>query len=132
MVKPNCKGSVELFRYADDAVICCQYNEDAQRIRKVLAKRLEKFKLQINEEKTKLVAFDKQKAAQGEVQETFDFLGLTHICARDRNGAFQVKRQTTAKRMRIRLAAIKLELRKRRHRPVRGSADRQSGATAEP
>ena len=38
MVKPNCKGQVELFRYADDAVICCQYDADAQRIRKSLRK----------------------------------------------------------------------------------------------
>ena len=34
MVKPNCKGKVRLFRYADDAIICCQYDEDAQRIRR--------------------------------------------------------------------------------------------------
>jgi hypothetical protein len=60
MVKPNCKGQVALFRYADDAVICCQYDSDAQRIRETLGKRLGKFKLQLNEEKTKLVSFDKR------------------------------------------------------------------------
>ena len=32
MVKPVCKGKVALMRYADDAVICCQYESDAQRI----------------------------------------------------------------------------------------------------
>jgi RNA-directed DNA polymerase len=48
MVKPNCKGTVSLFRYADDAVICCQYDGDAQRIRRSLIKRLDKFKLQLN------------------------------------------------------------------------------------
>lgn len=30
-VKPRCKGEVRLFRYADDAIICCQYEEDAIR-----------------------------------------------------------------------------------------------------
>ncbi len=60
MVKPNCKGSVRLFRYADDAIICCQSASDAHRIKESLGKRLEKFKLQLNEEKTKLVAFDKR------------------------------------------------------------------------
>ena len=57
MVKPACKGTVELFRYADDGVICCQYEADAQRIRQSLAKRLEKFKLQLNEEEDETCCF---------------------------------------------------------------------------
>ena len=77
MVKPNCKGRVELFRYADDAVICCQSDKDARRIRTTLVKRLEKYKLKLNEEKTKLVPFDKRLVAQGVEQGTFDFLGFT-------------------------------------------------------
>ena len=77
MVKPTCRGRVALFRYADDAVICCQYATDAERIRRSLVKRLEKFKLRLNEEKTRLVAFDKKAMAQGIKQETFDFLGFT-------------------------------------------------------
>lgn len=75
-VKPRCKGEVQLFRYADDAVICCQYELDAIKIREVLPKRLGRFNLQLNEEKTKMVNFDKRKAIQGIVQDTFDFLGL--------------------------------------------------------
>src|SRR5690606_2904471 len=47
MVKPNCQGKVELFRYADDAIICCEYEKDATRIKDTLGKRLEKFKLQL-------------------------------------------------------------------------------------
>ena len=58
-------------------MICCQYEEDAVRIRNTLLKRLEKFKLQLNEDKTKLVPFDKRAAAQGVKQGTFDFLGFT-------------------------------------------------------
>jgi RNA-directed DNA polymerase len=73
MVQPNCKGSVRLFRYADDAVVRCQYESDTHQIKEALGKRLEKFKLQINEEKTKLVAFDKRQADQGVEQGTFDF-----------------------------------------------------------
>ena len=77
MVIPNCKGTVSLFRYADDAVICCQYKTEALRIKEALSKRLEKFKLQLNEEKTKLVSFDKEEVMRGIKQETFDFLGFT-------------------------------------------------------
>ena len=79
MVKPACKGSVKLLRYADDAIICCQYIEDAERVRSALVKRLERFKLQLNEEKTKLVPFDKKLARQGIKQGSFDFLGFVQI-----------------------------------------------------
>lgn len=84
MVKPNCKGKVALFRYADDAVICCQYGSDAQRIKETLGKRLGKFKLQLNEEKTKLVSFDKRLASQGVQQGNFDFLGFTFYWGKSR------------------------------------------------
>jgi RNA-directed DNA polymerase len=85
MVKPNCKGQVKLFRYADDAIICCQYDEDAQRIRKSFGKRLEKYKLKLNEDKTKQVPFDKRLVAQGVEQGTFDFLGFTFYLGRARS-----------------------------------------------
>jgi group II intron reverse transcriptase/maturase len=97
MVIPNCKGKVALFRYADDAVICCQYAEDASRIKSALGKRLEKFKLQINEEKTKLVSFDKRKAARGIEQETFDFLGFTFYLGKSKKGWVIPKLKTKAK-----------------------------------
>lgn len=42
-VKKHCKGKVELFRYADDSVVCCEYEADANRIRTALVKRLEKY-----------------------------------------------------------------------------------------
>ena len=39
--------------------------------------------------------------------ESFDFLGFTHLCGKTREGEYQVKRRTAAKRMR------------RMHEPVR-------------
>lgn len=106
MVKPACKGTVGLFRYADDAVICCQYDEDAQRIRKTLGKRLEKFKLQLNEEKTKLVSFDKRLAKQGVIQGTFDFLGFTFYWDKSRSGETIPKLKTRGKTMRAKLKKV--------------------------
>lgn len=106
MVKPACKGTISLFRYADDGVICCQFEEDAQRIRKTLGKRLEKFKLQLNEEKTKLVAFDKRLAKQGIGQETFDFLGFTFYWGKSRAGRTIPKLKTRSKTMRIKLKRV--------------------------
>jgi len=106
MVQPACKGKVALFRYADDAIICCQYDTDAQRIRQVLGKRLEKFELQLNEEKTKLVAFDKEAAAQGVKQGTFDFLGFTFYIGKSQTGRMIPKLKTRAKTMRTKLKRV--------------------------
>ncbi len=106
MVKPVCAGTVKLFRYADDGVICCQFEADAVRIRQSLSKRLEKFKLQLNEEKTKLVAFNQKAAAQGIKQETFDFLGFTFYLGKSQSGRIIPKLKTRAKSMRIKLKKV--------------------------
>ena len=65
-VKPLCAGTVKMIRYADDIVICCGSNRDADRIKLALGKRLSKYNLKMNEEKTKLVKFSKRKEQQGE------------------------------------------------------------------
>ena len=117
-------GEMFIVRYADDVIFAFQYQTDAERFREALAERLRTFGLALHPEKTRLIEFgrfaesSRKDRGQGP-PETFDFLGLTHICGRTRDGKFQVKRRTVAKRMRARLAAIKLELRRRMHRPVR-------------
>jgi hypothetical protein len=107
MVKPNCKGNVKLFRYADDAIICCQYDVDAKRIRKALVKRLDKFNLKLNEEKTKQIPFDKRLSAQGVKQGTFDFLGFTFYLGKALSGRVIPKLKTKAKTMRAKLKKVK-------------------------
>lgn len=116
MVKPNCKGTVNLFRYADDAVICCQYAEDAKRIRQALVKRLDKFKLQLNEEKTKLVSFDKKLEQQGRTQETFDFLGFTFYLGKSKTGRTIPKLKTRAKTIKAKLTKVKEWIKKIRNK----------------
>jgi RNA-directed DNA polymerase len=119
----NTVGEMFIVRYADDVIFAFQSQSEAQRFRAALAERLQGFGLELHPQKTRLIEFgrfaerDRHDRGQGP-PETFDFLGLTHICGRDRHGEFQVKRRTMGKRMRARLMAIKLELRKRRHRPV--------------
>ena len=76
--KAHCRGRAELFRYCDDLVICCQYSTDAKRIKDALSKRLKKFKLSMNEGKTKMVRFNRK-----ENQATsFNFLGFTFYWGR--------------------------------------------------
>lgn len=105
-IKPNCKGTVQLFRYADDAVICCQYEEDAERLRELMPKHLAVFKLQLNEEKTKLISFDKKKARLGVIQGTFDFLGFTFYFGKSRAGKIVPKLKTRAKTINAKLKKV--------------------------
>ena len=116
-------GEMFIVRYADDSVYAFQYQNDAERFRAALAERLRQFGLELHPEKTRLIEFgryaeqNRTKRGQGP-PDTFDFLGLTHICGRSKDGKFQVKRRTVAKRMRARLRAIQLELRTRMHKPA--------------
>lgn len=103
MVQPSCQGSVELFRFADDAIICCQRREDAKRIYEVLGKRLAKFKLRMNKEKTKVVHFSIKEACWGIRQESFDFLGFTFYLGKSRRGYIIPKVKTSGKKFRAKL-----------------------------
>jgi group II intron reverse transcriptase/maturase len=103
IVKPLTEGTIKAFRYADDLVICCQYNKDAVRIRKALGKRLEKYNLKLNEEKTKMVPFSKRKTQQGIKQEGFDFLGFTFYLGKSLKGRVIPKLKTIGKRYRSKL-----------------------------
>jgi len=106
-VKAHCAGKVEMFRYCDDAVICCQTTHDAERIRKALSKRLAKYGLRLNENKTKFVSFSKHAARQGVKQESFDFLGFTFYWGRSRKGHAIPKVKTCGKRHRAKLKKVK-------------------------
>jgi RNA-directed DNA polymerase len=106
VVKSHCKGQVEMFRYCDDLVICCQTDYDTERIRKVLGKRLCKYGLKLNEEKTKLVPFSKIEAGKGDKQGAFDFLGFTFYLGRSKSGQVIPKVKTIGKRFRSKLKKV--------------------------
>ena len=106
VVKRHCDGQVELYRYADDAVICCEYHEDAQRVIRALDKRLLKYKLRLNREKTRLVSFSKQAYRLGQKQEAFDFLGFTLYLGRSRKGTTVPKLKSCGKRISVRLKRV--------------------------
>lgn len=120
-VTPLMSGTVKAFRYADDLVICCRYEKDALRIRKVLGKRLEKYKLKLNEEKTKTVHFSKRKTMRGIKQETFDFLGFTFYLGRSMKGGVIPKLKTCGKRYRSKLNKVKDWARKIRNQEKLGT-----------
>lgn len=106
IVKSHCQGQVEIFRYCDDFVICCQYDNDTERIMKALGKRLSKYGLKLNEEKTKLVPFSRLEASEGDKQGAFDFLGFTFYLGRSKSGRVIPKVKTIGKRYRSKLKKV--------------------------
>ena len=106
MIQPYCQGKVKLIRYADDAVICCEKETDAKRIRETLPKRMSKFKLALNEEKTKMVPFSRKKVEQGIPQGTFNFLGFTFYWGKTRGGRTVPKVKTSGKTLSKKLANV--------------------------
>jgi RNA-directed DNA polymerase len=121
-VKPRLKGKAFVVRYVDDAVICFQNQEDAQRVLEVLAKRFSKYGLSLHPQKTRLVEFGRAALTSAEKlgtqPATFEFLGHTHVCARSRRGAFMVKVKTMKKRLKRSLKAVAQWCRIHRHDPV--------------
>jgi len=110
-------------RFADDFIVGFQYRSDAERFRRELSERLQKFSLELHPEKTRLIEFGRftaiNREARGEGKpESFNFLGFTHICGKTRTGRFMVIRHTMRERMRRKLREVKAELRYMRHHPV--------------
>jgi group II intron reverse transcriptase/maturase len=122
VVKPRLRGEAYEIRFADDAILCFQHKEDAEKVMRVLPKRFEKYGLTLHPEKTRLIEFGRNAARnakkQGKRPETFDFLGFTHLCARSRKGKFTVHVRTMAKRLRRGLKAVADWCKQHRHEPV--------------
>jgi RNA-directed DNA polymerase len=117
------RGCVLYVRYADDLTAGFEHEDDAQRFLAELRERLSQFALSLHPEKTRLIEFGRfaaeSRARRGLGKpETFDFLGFKHICGRSRSGYFQLQRKSRRDRMRVKLKALKMELRRRRHDPI--------------
>ena len=127
-VAPRLVGRAHLIRYADDAVIIFEREQDAQRVLDVLPKRLAKYGLTLHPEKTRLVDFrrpDKRAEASsgnGDARSrpgTFDLLGFTHYWAKSRKGYWVVKQKTARDRFQRALKRVADWCRRHRHEPVR-------------
>jgi RNA-directed DNA polymerase len=122
--KKVARGNVVVVRFADDSVVGFEYRGDAERFLADLSYRLQTVGLEVHPDKTRLIEFgpraitNRKQREEGK-PETFDFLGLTHLCERHRKtGYFTVRRKTARKRMVAKLKAIHQQLRHRRHAPV--------------
>jgi group II intron reverse transcriptase/maturase len=124
VVKTHLQGEAYLVRYIDDFVICFQYRSDAMRVQQVLSKRLAKFGLALEPNKTKLVEFgrfaDRHAQKRGRKRpETLYFLGFTIYCTRNLKGNYQVGFRTEKSRLRRSIMKVSDLMRRMRHLPVK-------------
>lgn len=122
VVRPRMKKRCSLVRYCDDFVMVFEDFLDCRRILAVLGKRLEKYGLALNLDKTRTIDFRFRRpdgkshpATQGT---TFNFLGFTHVWGKSQRG-FNVVFQRTAKDRYARAPrAVSDWCKKFRHRPL--------------
>jgi RNA-directed DNA polymerase len=124
VVKSRLQGEAYLVRYIDDFVVCFQYRADAILFQNVLCKRLNKFGLNLEPTKTKLVEFgrfaQRHAAKRGRNRpETIYFLGFTLYCTRNQKGNFKVGMRTEKSRLHRSLHRLRDLMRKVRHMPIR-------------
>jgi hypothetical protein len=73
VVKRSCRGKAVLVRYADDWVCAFEHEDDAERFYQALPKRLEKFGLEVAQEKTNKLLFSRRCLRKGQ---RFIFVGF--------------------------------------------------------
>jgi RNA-directed DNA polymerase len=114
--KKTCRGKAYLVRFADDFVVCFEYEEEARRFLVEMRERLAAFDLEIEPTKTALLRFGDRASDEGRKvgqsgPSTFSFLGFTHFVGRSRRGHFVVGRKTERKRFSKKLKRMKVALR---------------------
>ena len=122
-VKPRMRGQALLVRFADDAVLAFEREDDAARVMKVLPKRLAAYGLEMHAEKTRRVRFvrpplRRTERSRAEKRETFDFLGFTHYWRRTRRGGWAITHKTARDRFSRAVKGIGEWLSRVRHWPI--------------
>ena len=115
-IKPYCKGSVYLCRYADDFVVLFQYQREAKWFYQELPKRLGKFDLEVAPDKTRILSFSK---FQNKKNSRFDFLGFEFRWGYNRQGQPQIKRRTSRKKLHQSIVEVTKWCREHRNYPIR-------------
>jgi RNA-directed DNA polymerase len=130
-VKPRLRGRAFMVRYADDATLAFEREEDARRVMSVLKQRFEKYALTLHPEKTRLVEFRRPKGPPGGGTSgggTFDMLGFTHFWGTSQKGKWVVRRKTARSRLARALKRIAAWSRANRHKPIEEQHARLSKA----
>ena len=113
-IKPQLKGEAYLVRYADDFIIMCQYENEAQRVMQALKPRLGKFGLEVAQEKTRILPIGRFKGTKDD----FDFLGFTFYNTTTRTGKYRLGVRTSKKKLKAKKQAAKAWLKTRLTKPL--------------
>lgn len=114
VTKKKLKGEAYLIRYADDFVLLFQYEETAREIYKMLVERMRKFKLELAEDKTRILPFGRFKGTK----ESFDFLGFTFSNSTTITGKYRPNIRTSKKKLKQKFEVAKKWLHDKMHEPV--------------
>lgn len=105
-----------MVRYADDMVFVFESMEEAKKFYNVLPKRLNKFGLEMNEEKSQLLRSGELAAHEASVKKetlgVYNFLGFTCYWGKSRNGRWRLKYKSRRDRFTKTVKKIKEYLRK--------------------
>jgi len=120
-IKAHLRGKATLLRFSDDFIIGFEHREDAERVMAVLGKRLAKYGLTLQAEKTRLIPFARPSRSQrtGKGPATFPFLGFTWYWYRSRTGLWVLGCRTRRDRLRRFLWRLHRWCKKNRHLPIR-------------
>jgi RNA-directed DNA polymerase len=125
-VRPRMRGRAFLTRYADDAVMLFEHEEDARRVMDVLPKRFERYGLALHPDKTRLVPFKRPDRSNrndedphgGNAARSFDFLGFTIHWGKSLQGRWVVRTRTAKDRFQRTLVNIDQWCKLHRHAPL--------------
>ncbi len=121
-VAPRMKERSSMIRYADDIVMVFEDFLDCIRVQRVLGKRLGRFGLSLNPEKTRMVDFrfkrPNGKRHSATQATTFSFLGFLHVWGRSRRGKHVVYQWTSKDRYARALRSLHRWCRLNRQRPL--------------
>jgi len=113
-LKKALKGEVYYVRYADDFLLMFQYENEAEKVLKLLRERLAKFGLEVAEDKTRILPIGRYKGTK----EDFDFLGFTFFNTHTRGGKYRLGVRTSKKKLKAKKQTVKEWLRTRLTKPV--------------
>ena len=132
VVQPRLRGRSLIVRFADDVILGFENKAEADKVLLALTRRFERYGLELHPEKTRLVYFgkpgkpgesvdsgeDEDENRKGSRRRSFDFLGFTHYWGKSLRGYWVVKRKTSSKKFREKLATMNEWCKKHRHFPI--------------
>lgn len=113
IIARECRGQCFLIVYADDFIAGFEFPQEAERFYQKLKDRMERFGLELEESKSRLLESGRYlataKAKRGESTRfpTFDFLGFTFYCGRSRKGKPWMMPKTSGKKFRRKIREMK-------------------------